>query len=352
MKFHAGTMLKTMAAGMLFVLLLAAAGCLIYHRYLETMNTPFDPCADSVKFVVAEGWSFNRTASELETQHLIKDRRILQIYAYLNRDRAVVRAGEYMISGSMAPLDILHRLYIGDVITYSITFPEGLTTRNMAVRWETSGFGTAAGFLSAIDRYRDPEIALPATGWEGYLFPDTYVFTRNVSEEHMVERMITEMKQALRPEWLAAACERTLNLHQVITLASLIEKETRLSSERPLISSVFHNRLSKGMMLQCDPTVIFALGDQYTGTLLKTHLAVDHPHNTYVYTGLPPGPIGAPGKESLEAACFPADTQYLYFVADSQGGHAFSRTLAEHNRAVKRYRDWLRMQKKIEDRES
>jgi UPF0755 protein len=345
MRRHTGTVLKITAAGFILALLLTAAGCLIYHRYLEAMNTAIDPHADSVKFVVVEGWSFYRTALELETQNLVKDRRVLQVYAYLNRERAVVKAGEYLISGSMTPMEILHKFHIGDVITYSITFPEGLTIKEMAGKWETSGFGTASAFLSAVDRYRDPEITLPATGWEGYLFPDTYVFTQDVSEKHLVEKMINEMKQVLRPEWLAAAGERALNRHQVITLASLIEKETRLSPERPLVSSVFHNRLSKGMLLQCDPTVIYALGDRYTGTLLKTHLAVDHPHNTYMYPGLPPGPIGAPGKESLESACFPAETQYLYFVADSRGEHTFSRTLAEHNRAVKRYRDWLRIQK-------
>ncbi|MGB3976818.1 MAG: endolytic transglycosylase MltG [bacterium] len=346
MKFYLSVVAKILAAGIVLTLFLTLIiGLLIYNWYTTSINTVIDPNSDPIKFAVSEGWSFYRTSLELEKLGLVKDRRVLKLFAYFNRDRASVKAGEYWLSGNMTPLEILNKLYIGDVITYSITFPEGLSIKEMAAKWEASGFGTAFDFLDAVDHYHDLDISLPTTGWEGYLFPDTYIFTRNFSEDKLITKMITEMKQVIRPEWRASAAEKGLNLHQLITLASLIEKETRLSSERFLISSVFHNRLVKGMPLQCDPTVIYALGDRYTGTLLKTHLALDHPYNTYVYVGLPPGPIAAPGKDSLEAACYPADTQFLYFVADAQGGHSFSETLAEHNRAVQRYRNWIRLNK-------
>ena len=346
MKIYTRSVAKILAAGMIFALfLLAIFSILFYNWYSTSLNTSLNPNSDPVRFVVVEGWSFYRTSLELERKGLIKDSRLLKIFAKLNKDKTSIKAGEYWLTGKMTPLDILNKLYAGDVITYSITFPEGLTIKEMGRKWEAEGFGKAEDFLNAIDRYRDLDISIPTTGWEGYLFPDTYIFTRNFSEEKLIQTMITEMKQVIRPEWLASAEKQGLNLHQLVTLASLIEKETGIASERSLVSSVFHNRLVKGMLLQCDPTVIYALGDQYQGTLLKTHLTLNHLYNTYVYSGLPPGPIAAPGKDSLEAACYPADTRFLYFVADSRGGHIFSETLTEHNRAVQRYRNWIRLNK-------
>jgi len=167
-------------------------------------------------------------------------------------------------------------------------------------------------------------------------------FAEGFTENELIESMINQFKTVLKPEWLAGAKEFSLNLHQVVTLASLIEKETGMTDERTLVSAVFHNRLKRGMLLQCDPTVIYAMGDDYSGRLLKKHLALDLPHNTYVYPGLPPGPIASPGKLSLMAACFPAEVDYLYFVADNTGGHSFSRTLSEHNKAVANYRRGLK----------
>ena len=246
-----------------------------------------------------------------------------------------------MISPAMSPIEIIEKLVSGQVITYCVTFPEGLTIPEMAARWDASGHGSAESFRHAVSTYRHPDLPYPPTGWEGYLFPETYCFTKGYRAEQLVESMVGHLEKCLKPEWMAAARERNLDMHQVITLASLIEKETSLPEERPLISAVFHNRLKNGMLLQCDPTVIYALGERYTGRLLTKHLETDMPYNTYIHPGLPPGPIGAPGKESLEAACFPADADYLYFVADSAGGHVFSRTLAEHNRAVQRYRKWM-----------
>jgi UPF0755 protein len=340
----AGCIIKLLGFIVLVGILTSIAVYIVYQQYLEQLRTPADPNGDPVTFVVEDGWSLYKTALELENNGLIKDHRILKIYSRLSSDPVVVKSGEYLISPSTPPVSILGTLMAGDVITYSITFPEGLTVTEMARRWETSGYGTEAAFLNAIKHYRHARISYPETGWEGYLFPDTYVFNKPFNENVVIDMMINRLERVLRREWLVAAAEVNLNKHQVLTLASLIEKETRVDAERPLVSSVFHNRLNKRMLLQCDPTVIYAMGDQYQGQLLRKHLSFDSPYNTYVYPGLPPGPIGAPGEASIEAACFPADSRYFYFVANSGGGHTFSRTLAEHNRAVQRYRKWLRSQ--------
>jgi len=315
---------------------------LLYSDYYRAgMETPLDPDAGNRRFVVAYGQSFSAVALNLADQGFIADSRVLKIHARLHSDQTSVKAGEYELSASMTPEEILEKLLSGRVITY-VTFPEGLTLTEMAEIWDASGFGTREEFLQASARYRDADLETPPTGWEGYLFPETYVFTAEFTEDQLVERMIDQFKRIMRPEWISAAREQNLSLHDVVTLASLVEEETRIPEERPLVSAVFHNRLKKGMLLQCDPTVIYALGNRYTGRLLKKHLALDLPYNTYVYPGLPPGPIASPGAGSLAAACFPADVDYLYFVADNTGGHRFSRSLAEHNRAVRAYRDGLR----------
>ena len=185
-----------------------------------------------------------------------------------------------MLSAAMTPLQITQKLVDGEVILYSVTFPEGLTLVEMARIWEQSGYGTSKKFLDAVENYIDPDIAKPASGWEGYLFPETYSFPRAFTEIELIEKMISQSKSVLKPEYLASAREHGLNRHQVITLASLIEKETRLEDEHGLVSAVFHNRLETGMLLQCDPTVIYALGDNYTGRLLKKHSSIDSPYNT------------------------------------------------------------------------
>lgn len=315
----------------------------LYHNYyLDGLNSPLNPEATEQRFVVDYGQSLTRVARNLRKNGLIADPRILRIFARMHPDRISIKAGEYMLSAAMTPREILDQLVAGKVITYSVTFPEGLTIREMADVWDRSGFGTAEGFLDAVSRLEDPFIETPPTGWEGYLYPDTYLFTADFDADALVAAMRRQFQRELRPEWLAAAREHGLTRHGVVTLASLIEEETRVPAERPLVSSVFHNRLEKGMLLQCDPTVIYALGDRYTGRLLKKHLVLDLPYNTYMHPGLPPGPIASPGAESLKAACFPADTDFLYFVADHTGGHAFSRTLSEHNRAVRLYREGMK----------
>jgi UPF0755 protein len=187
------------------------------------------------------------------------------------------------------------------------------------------------------DRIRalDPE----ARDLEGYLFPNTYSLPRHATAETLADRMVAEFEKALPASLTARAAERGLSVHQLVTLASIVEKETGTPEERPLVAAVYSNRLRVGMGLQCDPTVIYALerAGRYDGNLRRTDLTFDSPYNTYRYAGLPPGPIAAPGRASLEAAAAPADVPYLYFVSRNDGSHAFATTLDEHNRNVRRY---------------
>jgi len=210
----------------------------------------------------------------------------------------------------------------------------------MAKIFEAHGFGARSAFVTAA---KDPSavqrIDPAATDLEGYLFPDTYLLPRRVDATQLVHGMVDRFEKALTPELVDAARARGLSVRQLVTLASIVEKETARSDERSLVSAVYANRLRIGMPLQCDPTVIYALmrAGSYNGNIRRDDLAIESPYNTYRVTGLPPGPIAAPGRDSLEAAAHPADSDVLYFVSRNDGSHEFARTLEEHNRNVQRF---------------
>jgi UPF0755 protein len=239
----------------------------------------------------------------------------------------------------MTPIEVVDKIARGDVFTIPVTFPEGLTIAEMAKIFESSGLGPAESFVDAASdaslvRALDPA----AKDLEGYLFPDTYALPRKTDAARLVRRMITAFEHALTPE-LRAAAARKLSIRQLVTLASIVEKETARADERPLVAAVYENRLRIGMALQCDPTVIYALTKRghYAGNIHHDDLMIDSPYNTYRYPGLPPGPIAAPGRASIEAAAHPADVDFVYFVSRNDGSHAFARTLDEHNRNVQKY---------------
>lgn len=251
-----------------------------------------------------------------------------------------LQAGEYRFDSAMSAREVIDRLARGDVFLRPITFPEGMTIRQKAELFERAGFGTAEDFRTAASQgslVHDLDPA--ASDLEGYLFPSTYALPRAATAGQLVQRMVSTFRSTLAPDLVARAAERGLSVRELVTLASLIEKETARPEERPVVSGVYTNRLRIGMGLQCDPTVIYALerAGLYDGNLTRQNLRFDSPYNTYVYAGLPPGPIAAPGRASLEAAVDPADVPYFYFVSRNDGSHIFSVTYDEHRRRVYEY---------------
>ncbi len=251
-----------------------------------------------------------------------------------------LQAGEYRFTDPETPASVIGKLARGEVFVLPVTIPEGLTIKEMSKIFEGKGFGSAGDFVQAarnpaLIRGLDPE----ARDLEGYLFPETYPLSRHTNAPRLVRLMTDAFERAFSPELREAARARGLSTRQVVTLASIVEKETANPDERPLIASVYENRLRIGMALQCDPTVIFALerAGRYHGNLHHDDLSFDSPYNTYRYPGLPPGPIAAPGRASLAAVVHPADSKYLYFVSRNDGSHEFAATLEEHNRNVQKY---------------
>ena len=248
-----------------------------------------------------------------------------------------IMAGEYDLRTDMSPQRILETLVSGKVRLYRVTIPEGYTLQQIAHEVARAGFDTEKAFLAAA---RDPQRArrygIAAKTLEGYLFPDTYRFPRSARAEQIIDAMVRRFQEVFTPQWHRRAEALNMTVHQVVTLASIVEKETGAAAERPLIASVFHNRLRRGMRLETDPTVIYGI-ENFDGNLTRKHLETPTPYNTYRIRGLPPGPIASPGAAALKAALYPADTEYLFFVARKDRTHQFSTNIGDHNRAVRRY---------------
>lgn len=322
------------------LLLLVAAGTAVWWEWTR-LATPFKGfVADEVFVDLPPGSSVSAIARRLAEAGVVVDAVTFRIAARLSGDERRLQAGEYRFTAAARPSDVVGRIVAGDVFVRPLTFPEGLTVREMADLFEKSGRGTRADFLAAAtDTSLVAEIDPGARSLEGYLFPDTYTLGRQDDARTVVAAMAKGFLAAFDGALRAEAAASGLSLRDIVTLASLIEKETAVASERPIVSAVYRNRLERRMPLQCDPTVIYALmlRGRWNGNIRRVDLEIDSPYNTYRYPGLPPGPIASPGRASLEAALRPADVPYLYFVSRNDGTHVFSATLAEHNRAVDRY---------------
>jgi len=250
-----------------------------------------------------------------------------------------LKAGEYRFERDATLPQVYERIGRGDIYFHVVTIPEGYTMFDIAKAMEDAGLGSATDFLQIAETQTQliSDLAPEATSLEGYLFPNTYQFTRTESLEEMAAAMVHQFR--------AVAQEIGLNadVAKVVTMASIVEKETAASEERPLVASVYYNRLAQNMALDADPSVIYAelLTGTYQGSLRHADLAVNSPYNTYRFPGLPPGPIGNPGKSALEAALHPGNSKFLYFVSDGNGHHRFARSLEEHNRNVVAYRHAL-----------
>ncbi len=287
--------------------------------------------------VIAEGSTFQHVAGLLERERLIKSRSAFVLLGKaLEADRKI-RPGEYELNPAMAPADILSKLTAGRVVLHAVTIPEGYTMAQIADVLAQHQVTDRAEFLRLVkDKSFIKTLGISAETLEGYLYPDTYRFPKPVSAKDVIRTMAEQLNQVVTPEWQARAKDIHLTLHQVLTLASVIEKETASGEERPQISSVFHNRLQKKIPLQSDPTVIYGLPN-FDGNLHKRDLSHPSPYNTYRWAGLPPGPIANPGAQAIRATLFPAVSPFLYFVSKNDGTHQFSATLVEHNKAVEKY---------------
>jgi peptidoglycan lytic transglycosylase G len=324
----------------IFVLILLVAGFAGWRIVLAEVS-PFKGYEGAEQFVeIPEGAGPTSIGRRLADAGVIRDRLGFRFEILRSGLGRRLQAGEYRFDRPMTVREVVDKIARGDVYLVPITFREGLTMREMAQLFESKGLGSAKDFStqasdSQLIRNLDPA----ARDLEGYLFPDTYAMTRNTTAAQLVPRMVDGFEKALAPETLSAAEARGLTLRELVTLASIVEKETGKPEERPLVAAVYSNRLKIGMALQCDPTVIYALerANRYNGNLTRENMQIDSPYNTYRYPGLPPGPIANPGRASLEAAARPADVPYLYFVARGDGSHAFAATLEEHNRNVDQY---------------
>lgn len=289
---------------------------------------------------IPSGMGSRQIASLLESQKIIRSHYSFGLWRLLRRGR--LQAGEYRFAGPASLLDVYDRLRRGDVYTHVVTIPEGFNLFDIAQAVQDAKLGSKDHFLAAAKKNVNliADLDPGAADLEGYLFPDTYRFQKLETPSQMLAAMVKRFREA------AAGAGLDTNYHRAVTLASLIEKETPQPADRPLVASVFENRLTKGMPLMTDPTVIYAamLENRYRGTIYQSDLQANSAYNTYRHAGLPPGPICSPGLASLQAALHPAKTDYLYFVADAQtSGHSrFSSTLAGHERNVAEYRKTLK----------
>jgi UPF0755 protein len=291
----------------------------------------------TVSFDIAKDEPLSRVASRLAGEGLIRSQAYFVVFGRLTGSERQLKPGEYALSPTMRPLELLDRFRRGLVVLHPVTVPEGYSNRQVAEAIRAAGLGDPEELLRLAESPEFiGELGLAVPTLEGYLFPDTYAFPRSVATADIVRRMVTKFQETYNSVWAARAAELGFTQHQVVTLASIIEKETGAGIERPIISAVFHNRLRLRMPLQSDPTVIYSI-ENFGGNLRKVDLTRDHPYNTYRRRGLPPGPIANPGRDALEAALYPAPVDYLYFVARNDGTHHFSRTLREHNKAVDQY---------------
>jgi UPF0755 protein len=256
----------------------------------------------------------------------------------------------------MTALEVVDTLTRGEVYERLVTFPEGLTVRETAALFEQRGLGSAGAFLAAArDVSMIADLDPLARDLEGYLFPETYAIAANHGPSRLVGMMLDRFKASFPEEARREAERQGRTIRQVLTLASLVEKETARAEERAIVAGVYSNRLARGIALQADPTVIYGLqlAGRYEGNLTRADLSFDTAYNTYVHAGLPPGPIASPGRAAIEAALRPADVDYLYFVSRNDGSHEFARTLAEHNRNVHRYQVlYFREKRRLEAREA
>jgi UPF0755 protein len=303
------------------------------------LMTPVTP--EGQKFVMLRpGYSTRRIAAELEAAGVIRSRLGFILWHRIHRKQSL-KAGEYLFDKTARTLDVYNRLVRGDIYVHTVVIPEGFTVFDIAQAVQDAGLGSSQEFLAVAQSNTEliSDLAPDAKTLEGYLFPNTYEFTRTQSMKDIAAAMVKQFRQVAEQIGLNPSGQNA-DVQKTVTMASIIEKETAVPEERSVVASVYYNRLARNIALQADPSVIYAelLNGNYAGALHHSDMQFQSAYNTYTHPGLPPGPIGNPGRNSLEAALHPAQTDYYYFVSDGNGHHRFSRSLEEHNQNVAKLR--------------
>ena len=305
------------------------------------LRSPYYGFVEAFKIVeIKFGATTEEAISRLVREGVIPGRKGFQLLLLLQPKSRFIKAGEYKFNAGLSPLQVYQKLVSGKVYYHPLTIPEGKDLFDIAELVENGGFCSQSDFLAAAQQNElVQQWDLQADNLEGYLYPDTYMLTKGVKPSTIVKMMMKRFQEVFNEELREECARNDFSVREIVILASLIEKETSIHEEKPIISAVYRNRLRRGMLLQCDPTLIYALKKEnlYQGNIRNRDFEFDSPFNTYRYKGLPPGPIANPGRESLMAALHPADSDYLYFVSKNNGEHHFSRTLREHQNAVIRY---------------
>lgn len=325
---------KTIRRGLILIF---AALLIFFILFLNYSLSPIDRNNRTVIVNIPTGSSFLESVEILNRAGLIKNRFFFLSLATLKRARRQIRAGEYEINTQMMPWTMINKLVRGEIKQYRVSIPEDLSLRDIAELLDKDRLINKEIFFElAQDREFLQSMNIQADSIEGYLFPETYFFNRSMNTKLIMKKMVDTFWQKVTPAMIKKANDIGMNVHQLVTFASMIGKESADNAEKPLIAAVFKNRLKKGMRLQSDPTAVYDMY-KFEGKVLRSHLRRSSPYNTYLINGLPPGPIANPGLDSMKATLNPASVDYLYFVSKQNGTHHFSSSLAEHNLAVQRY---------------
>jgi UPF0755 protein len=322
-----------------FLALAALAGATAAAWWHETKFPKIPEGAPVVRLVVPPGSSADAVARQLHALGLVRHPLVFRVLAQMRGKGTRLKAGEYAFSGPLSLEGVLDALARGDVVRRDLTIPEGRSLDEIALLVASEGLGLEAFLAAARDPGPVRDLDPAAANLEGYLFPDTYDVPQSPEAPRaLVRRMTQRFREVIGPE-IPRITESGFTVREVVTLASIVELETASAAERPRIAAVFLNRLERGMPLQTDPSIIYALkqAGRWDGNIRKHDLEIRSPYNTYLRAGLPPGPLGSPGREAILAVLEPAETKELYFVSRNDGTHEFSQTLVEHNRAVNRY---------------
>jgi UPF0755 protein len=321
----------------LLLLLVAILTGVAFFRYARS---PADRLIVTKVVEIPKGAGFFRITEIMNDAGLVANRPFFWLLALGKGATRHIRAGEYEFTGSQSPSEILDKLVRGEIKSYTVTLPEDITVNDVAKRLLADKLINEKEFMAlAVDKEFLGSLGIEAESIEGYLFPETYQFDRSMTTREVIRVIVRQFWIEIKPEMRSRAEKIGLTLNEWLTLASIIGKESGNKDEKPLISAVFHNRLKRGMKLQSDPTAVYHLEQAGTPvkTVLRSHLKTNTPHNTYLIDGLPPGPIANPGIDSLQAALYPANVNYLYFVSKNDGSHQFSASLDVHNEAVSKY---------------